>query len=62
MKENVGSMDQYIRYVLGMGILALGVVYESMWGLIGIVPIMTALLAWCPPYALLKIVTNKSPD
>lgn len=53
MKENVGSMDQTIRYVIGTGILVLGVVNESLWGLIGIVPIVTALLAWCPPYALL---------
>ena len=60
MKANVGSLDQYIRYVIGMGLLILGVVYQSVWGLIGILPIMTALLSWCPPYALLGLMTNKS--
>ncbi len=60
MKENVGSMDQYVRYVIGMSLLTAGVAYDSMWGLIGIVPIMTALLAWCPPYALLGLKTKKS--
>lgn len=60
MKENVGSMDQYARYTLGVVLLSLGVVYESLWGLIGIVPIMTALLAWCPPYAIFKFATKKS--
>ena len=60
MKENVGSMDQYVRYVIGMSLLTAGVAYDSMWGLIGIVSIMTALLAWCPPYALLGLVTKKS--
>jgi len=62
MKANVGSMDQYIRYVIGMGLLILGVVYESVWGLIGVLPIMTALMSWCPPYALLGLMTNKSGD
>lgn len=62
MKENVGSMDQYIRYVIGMCLLTAGVVYESVWGLIGVLPIMTALLSWCPPYALLGIMTKKSAD
>lgn len=62
MKANVGSMDQYIRYVIGMVLLILGVVYESIWGLIGVLPIMTALMAWCPPYALLGLKTNKSAD
>lgn len=59
MKENVGSMDQYIRYAAGLAILSAGVAYESMWGLLGILPIMTALLAWCPPYALLGIMIKK---
>lgn len=62
MKTNVGSIDQYIRYVIGMGILCLGVAYESMWGLIGILPIMTALMSWCPPYALLGLKTNKTAE
>ena len=62
MKANVGSLDQYIRYVIGMGLLILGVVYQSVWGLIGILPIMTALMSWCPPMALFGISTNKSAD
>jgi len=62
MQANVGSMDQYIRYVIGMVCLTLGVAYGSVWGLIGIVPIMTALMSWCPPYALLGIKTNKTAE
>lgn len=62
MQANVGSMDQYIRYVIGSAILCAGVAYHSMWGLIGIVPIMTALMAWCPPYALLGIMTKKPAE
>ena len=62
MQSNVGSMDQYIRYVIGTIILCAGVAYGSTWGLIGVLPIMTALMAWCPPYALLKLKTNKAAD
>jgi len=62
MKANVGSIDQYIRYVIGMSLLIIGVVYESVWGLIGIIPIMTALMSWCPPYALIGLKTNKPAD
>lgn len=59
MKQNVGSMDQYIRYVIGMGLLTAGIAFGSLWGIVGIVPIMTALLSWCPPYSLLGFNTNK---
>jgi len=62
MEANVGSMDQYIRYVIGMALLCLGVAYGSVWGLLGIVPIMTALMSWCPPYALLGLKTNKTTE
>lgn len=57
MTHNVGSLDQYIRYIIAMTLLTLGVVYESLWGLLGLVPLMTALMGWCPPYSLLGIQT-----
>ncbi|MDH5425257.1 MAG: DUF2892 domain-containing protein [Gammaproteobacteria bacterium] len=60
MKQNVGSIDQYIRYAIGVAALIAGIAYESVWGLIGVVPIMTALLSWCPPYALLGLSSKKA--
>jgi hypothetical protein len=39
-----------IRIILGVIIIVLGVVYKSWWGVIGIVPILTALVRWCPAY------------
>jgi hypothetical protein len=54
MKSNVGGIDRILRIVLGMvlvGLAATGTV--GLWGWIGVVPLATGLIGWCPPYALL---------
>lgn len=50
MKCNVGKADKIIRLILGAGIVGAGVYYNSWWGAVGIVPIATALMGWCPAY------------
>ena len=57
MQANVGGVDRTIRIVGGIAIIVLGVVYQSWWGAIGVIPLLTALVRWCPPYALLGIST-----
>jgi len=59
MEKNVGRLDRWVRVVIGLGIIAAGVAYDSWWGLIGIVPFATALTGWCPLYFPLKISTTK---
>ena len=59
MKLNVGSIDKVIRLVAGVALLAAGYYYQSWWGLIGLVPIGTALINWCPAYALLGLSSRK---
>jgi hypothetical protein len=59
MKLNVGSTDRIIRLVAGLGIAITGVIFESYWGLIGVVFIATAVFQFCPFYPLLGINTNK---
>jgi hypothetical protein len=59
MKKNVGSLDKIIRIVLGLAIGAAGVYYGCWLGLIGIVPIATALINFCPLYTLFGISTCK---
>ncbi|RTL02088.1 MAG: DUF2892 domain-containing protein, partial [Neisseriaceae bacterium] len=50
MKQNVGSTERIIRIVAGLGILSLTVVGpQTPWGLLGLVPLATGLLGWCPP-------------
>ena len=48
--KNVGSADRAIRLILGLVIIGIGYYYQSWWGAIGIVPIFTALIGWCPAY------------
>jgi len=58
MKKNVGSIDKTIRIIAGIGLISLVFVGpQTVWGWIGVVPLATALLGWCPPYALLGINT-----
>lgn len=59
MKKNVGKVDKIIRIILGIVILALGYAYNSYWGLIGLVPLLTAGMSFCPLYAPFKISTKK---
>jgi len=59
MLKNVGSADKVVRYIAGAVILAAGWYYESWLGLIGLIPIGTALIGWCPLYVPFKISTEK---
>ncbi len=57
MTANVGGIDRIIRIVAGLAIIGAGVMYESWWGVVGVVPLATAILRWCPPYAILGVST-----
>lgn len=59
MKCNVGSTDRIIRIVIGLGIAIGGVIFESYWGLVGVLILATGVLRYCLTYSLLKINTNK---
>lgn len=60
MKANVGDVDRIIRIVGGLVILSVFFLAEGnmRWlGLIGLVPLATGLLRWCPAYVLLGMNT-----
>ncbi len=58
MKKNVGTVDRALRIILGLGLLSLTVVGpQTLWGLIGIVPLMTGALSFCPLYPILGLNT-----
>ncbi len=59
MKTNVGSADRIVRFVVGFVIIALGFYFKSWWGVIGIFPIITAYLNFCPAFKLLGVTTKK---
>ncbi|NOR86660.1 MAG: DUF2892 domain-containing protein [Bacteroidales bacterium] len=62
MKKNVGSADKIIRIAMGLGILGAGYYFECWLGLIGIIPIVTASINWCPLYSIFGIGTCKNKD
>lgn len=57
MQTNVGSFDRIFRVIAGIAIIAAGIIYQSWWGVIGVVPLLTATLGWCPAYVPLGIST-----
>lgn len=59
MKCNVGQVDRVIRIVIGIGIAIGGIIFESYWGLIGVLVLATGVFRYCLFYPLLKISTNK---
>jgi len=62
MHKNVGKIDKVVRVVIGLGLLSLVFVLEgsTRWlGLIGLVPLATVAISWCPVYTILGIKTNK---
>ena len=58
MTSNVGSIDRVLRIIVGIGLLSLVFVGpKTLWGLIGVVPLLTALIGWCPAYVPLGLST-----
>ena len=60
MKVNEHIAERIVRVILGLALLSLVVVGpQSMWGLIGIIPLLTGLLGICPLYTILGVSTCK---
>ncbi len=57
MNINVGKYERVIRIVAGLVIMAWGVYAKNWWGAVGVVPLLTGLIGWCPPYAMFGINT-----
>ncbi len=57
MNFNVGSVDRWVRVVLGLAIGAAGLYFESWFGLLALILFGTALAGWCPLYTVLGIST-----
>jgi hypothetical protein len=59
MKKNVGNVDKVFRVILGVAVILLGIIYQSWWGLIGIIPLFTGIMGSCPLYLILGLSTLK---
>jgi len=61
MIENVGKLDQKIRYVLALLFIILAIWISPWFWILAIVFIVTAFFRYCPLYAILKITSNPPP-
>lgn len=60
MKVNVGSIDRVLRIVIGIALIAATVAGQiGLWGWIGIVPLLTAFVGYCPAYQVFGLSTCK---
>jgi hypothetical protein len=59
---NMGKTDRILRAVFGVIVLGVGFYFKSYWGLVGIVPIVTAAVGVCPAYIPFRLSTVKSEN
>ncbi|MEO7940526.1 MAG: DUF2892 domain-containing protein [Burkholderiaceae bacterium] len=53
MTSNVGGIDRIARIVIGLVLIGLSLSGSiGVWGWLGIVPLATGAIGWCPPYAM----------
>lgn len=58
MTANVGSIDRILRIAVGLALLSLVFIGpQTMWGLVGLLPLATGLFRFCPAYTLLGVST-----
>lgn len=63
MQKNIGSIDRIARIVVGLVLLSLVFIGpQTPWGLIGLIPLGTALIGFCPAYRLLGICTGRESE
>jgi len=61
MKPNIGKAERAARVVIGIAVLSLAFVGpQTPWAYLGLLPFVTGLVGWCPPYALLGVSTVRS--
>ena len=61
MKMNISGIERIIRTVAGLGIISLAFIGpQTAWAYLGIIPLITGVTGFCPPYAMLGIKTCKS--
>ncbi|MTW09497.1 DUF2892 domain-containing protein [Pseudoduganella eburnea] len=59
MIENIGTVDRALRVAAGVGLIAATLLgYIGPWGWIGVVPLLTGMIKFCPLYRAIGITTS----
>lgn len=59
MKCNMGNSDRTLRAILGLVVIAVGYYYQSWWGALGLIPLLTSVFRFCPVYVPFKFTSDK---
>jgi hypothetical protein len=59
MKTNVAGIDRVLRIVVGLALMAWAALGGPVWAWVGVVPLVTALVGFCPVYPLVGMSTTK---
>jgi O-antigen ligase len=63
MTKNIGNIERIVRIAAGLVLIALAATNTvGVWGWLGVVPLATGLIGWCPPYRLMGINTCKNKN
>jgi hypothetical protein len=58
MKANIGSWDRALRIAFGFALLSLVFIGpKALWGLVGLIPLVTGLARFCPAYGITGVST-----
>lgn len=60
MKINVGGIDKFLRIAVGLALIAWALVGGPVWAWVGVVPLATGAIGWCPAYNLFGMNTCPS--
>ena len=57
MNANIGTVDRVVRVIIGLTIIGVGIYFRNRWGLVGLLPLLTAGIRFCPLYVPFGIST-----
>ncbi len=62
MPQNIGALDRWLRIIIGIALLALTMYGpKTAWGYVGLIPLITAVMGWCPLYSVFHRSTRTGP-
>ncbi|HRI47121.1 MAG: DUF2892 domain-containing protein [Ignavibacteriaceae bacterium] len=62
MKKNVGGFDKILRIAAGVALIGYALYSGEWWGYLGVVPLVTAFIGWCPAYLPFGLSTCKTKE
>lgn len=63
MQQNIGKAERVVRVLFGAGIISLALLGpKNPWAWLGLVPLLTGAVGWCPAYRVLKVTSHDETE